>query len=229
MASTIDQVRVLLREAKAMPEDDTPRLVLADWLQDQGDPRGELIALQLQRSRLAEDDSRLVELERRQRQLLSQHVFTWLGPLVDLASVWRFERGLLHVTVRAERLLGDDRADLVHAPLFDWIETLRLTDLAAIHLQRLASSPLLEQLSHLDLTNSGVRHGTLMSLLVSRRLINLRRLTLRGNRISAACIISLPGCRNLHEHCRLDLSDNRLGADIVALLRAYFGDRIQLD
>ena len=38
------------------PEDETPRLVYADWLEDQGDPRGEFIRLQAQLARLAPDD-----------------------------------------------------------------------------------------------------------------------------------------------------------------------------
>ena len=31
------------------PTDDAPRLVYADWLDDQGDPRGELIRVQMAR------------------------------------------------------------------------------------------------------------------------------------------------------------------------------------
>jgi uncharacterized protein (TIGR02996 family) len=39
------ELLTLLREAKERPEDDTPRLVLGDWLTDQGDERGEHIRL----------------------------------------------------------------------------------------------------------------------------------------------------------------------------------------
>ena len=41
----------LLAEIYAAPDDDAPRLVYADWLQERGDPRGEFIALQLERAR----------------------------------------------------------------------------------------------------------------------------------------------------------------------------------
>jgi uncharacterized protein (TIGR02996 family) len=37
----------LLADVLARPQDDGPRLVLADWLAEQGDPRGELISLQI--------------------------------------------------------------------------------------------------------------------------------------------------------------------------------------
>ena len=39
--------KALLAEVIANPEDDLPRMVYADWLQQRGDPRGELITLQL--------------------------------------------------------------------------------------------------------------------------------------------------------------------------------------
>ena len=38
-------------EIWAKPKDDGPREVFADWLIEQGDPRGELIALQIARAR----------------------------------------------------------------------------------------------------------------------------------------------------------------------------------
>ncbi len=41
-------LRALLAACHAEPDDDTPRLVLADWLQEHDDPRGELMRLQCQ-------------------------------------------------------------------------------------------------------------------------------------------------------------------------------------
>jgi uncharacterized protein (TIGR02996 family) len=41
----------LLAEVYASPDDDAPRLVYADWLQERDDPRGEFIALQIARAR----------------------------------------------------------------------------------------------------------------------------------------------------------------------------------
>jgi uncharacterized protein (TIGR02996 family) len=37
----------LLAAVRAEPDDDTPRLVLADWLEERGDPRGEFVRLQV--------------------------------------------------------------------------------------------------------------------------------------------------------------------------------------
>jgi len=68
----------LLAEVYAAPEDDAPRAVLADFLLEKGDPRGELIALQLRA------DKSKAELAR-EKALLAEHGKRWLG---GLAEVW---------------------------------------------------------------------------------------------------------------------------------------------
>lgn len=67
----------LLAAVYAAPHDDAPRLVLADFLLEKGDPRGELIALQLQK------EKGKGELAREQA-LLETHGRKWLGGLADV-------------------------------------------------------------------------------------------------------------------------------------------------
>jgi uncharacterized protein (TIGR02996 family) len=82
----------LFAEVYAHPDDDGPRQVLADFLQERGDPRGELIALQLS----GNNDKRVDEL-------LEQHGKRWLAPLLRVlawspgARATRFARGFLSV------------------------------------------------------------------------------------------------------------------------------------
>jgi uncharacterized protein (TIGR02996 family) len=86
------------------PADDAPRLVYADWLTDQGDPRGEFIHLQCLLGRLAEDDPRRPLVQARERELLERHQDEWLGTLRPLLRRWTFRRGFLDemaVTARA--------------------------------------------------------------------------------------------------------------------------------
>jgi len=84
------QVLAMLSAAKEVPEDDTPRLVLADWLEDSGDPgRAEFIRPQCRGPR--GDAGRL-----RQKALLDRHggpshAPLWRWPLGPLA----WHRGLL--------------------------------------------------------------------------------------------------------------------------------------
>jgi uncharacterized protein (TIGR02996 family) len=87
----------LLAAVHENPLDDGPRLVLADWLQEHGDPRGEFIALQFEaRSRKLTAD----ETERA-GSLLKRHGKSWLGALAPVVSFGKgyasttFERGFL--------------------------------------------------------------------------------------------------------------------------------------
>lgn len=66
----------LLAEVYASPDDDAPREVCADWYSERGDPRGEMITLQLARHR---DPSRA--MSRREHALISKHGKAWAGPL----------------------------------------------------------------------------------------------------------------------------------------------------
>jgi uncharacterized protein (TIGR02996 family) len=74
----------------ADPDDDAPRHVLADYLSDRGDPRGEFISLQLARGRKRIGLARELELQQ-------AHVSEWLGALAVVVDVRRsqFERGFL--------------------------------------------------------------------------------------------------------------------------------------
>ncbi len=75
----------LLASVYQDPDDDSARLVYADWLMEQGDPRGEFIALQFK----ADPDAK-----RRANALLREHKKAWLGPLAHvLRGEVEFRRG----------------------------------------------------------------------------------------------------------------------------------------
>ena len=70
------------------PDDVQRRLVLADALQEAGDPRGELITLQSSRGPGA-------RVSKREKELLAQYRFDFMGPLVRVMGVPEYEGGLL--------------------------------------------------------------------------------------------------------------------------------------
>jgi uncharacterized protein (TIGR02996 family) len=82
------QIDALVREVQAHPDADDARLVLADALLADGDPRGELIALQLADPR---SDRQLDRIE----QLVREYGKHWLGPLREITFRARFQRGFL--------------------------------------------------------------------------------------------------------------------------------------
>jgi uncharacterized protein (TIGR02996 family) len=105
----------LLAAVYAAPFDDAPRAVLADVLTEAGDPRGELIVLQLQRHRGEATRKSL----QRERQLL-RHGNQWYDGLdADGATDIVLERGF-----PASARLG---AGEIRAPGWATIETLFLT------------------------------------------------------------------------------------------------------
>src|SRR5438309_11483 len=82
------------------PDDDTPRLVYADWLEEHGQgERAEFIRVQCNLARLPDDDPRRATLQVREQKLLKEHEGEWTGPLLGLLSgmvtKWRFRRGFV--------------------------------------------------------------------------------------------------------------------------------------
>lgn len=145
----------LLERVFAAPNDDAPRLVLADWLLDQGDPRGEFITLQFRQARheaTVADRRRAYELERAFRA-------QWLGPaltkVLDPARC-RFDRGFLSVlALRPDARAADLRA-LVGLPGLSTVSALALSGLRRPEVleaeYRLLRSPILSGLRTLGLS-----------------------------------------------------------------------------
>jgi uncharacterized protein (TIGR02996 family) len=79
-----------LADIRDAPDDDAPRLIYADWLDDQGRPGGEFIRLQCAQARLPEGDRRRVEIEARLRRL------RWQRPrfVTPRGTIVHFRRGL---------------------------------------------------------------------------------------------------------------------------------------
>src|SRR5215216_4626617 len=79
----------LLAAIRAAPDDDAPRLVYADWLDEHGQPeRAEFIRVQCA---LARRDS--PALRRREAELLAAHHDAFAGQLAAPHLRFRFERG----------------------------------------------------------------------------------------------------------------------------------------
>src|SRR5947209_685613 len=142
--------KAFLGDIAQHPEDDAPRLVFADWLEEHGrEARAEFIRAQCALARMDDGDERRPDLEARQAQLLPAHRKGWAGPLRHWARRWEFRRGFVEgVTLPAEVFL-------LHAQ-----ELFRLAPVRAVHLVdvvghegELASCPHLARLTGLALTD----------------------------------------------------------------------------
>ncbi|QJX00790.1 hypothetical protein FTUN_8428 [Frigoriglobus tundricola] len=96
--------QALIEAIREHPEDDTPRLVLADWYDESGESaRGEFVRVQCELARLDPASARYPELHVRQLQLLAEHEAEWLGEWSERLVRWEFRRGMLdEVAIRPE-------------------------------------------------------------------------------------------------------------------------------
>src|SRR5579884_1262936 len=90
-----------LHDILAHPDDDAPRLIYADWLDEHNDPRGEFIRVQCALAQLSDEDPRRWPLEQREQELLRDHEAKWLPKDVgDAHCVFRrgfVEEAMLYV------------------------------------------------------------------------------------------------------------------------------------
>jgi len=150
-----DILRAFLDDCKTAPDDDAPRLILADWLEDHAGveavhDRGTLLRLQCEAARLPEHDPNAVAMRRQAGELIARHEHLWLGDLAELPAVeTRFVRGMIHVTLAGTDLATP--ASLDASPMsWGWVES--ATVLAAYgELPALAETPLLRHFPRLEL------------------------------------------------------------------------------
>jgi uncharacterized protein (TIGR02996 family) len=115
----------LLEAIYAAPDEDAPRLVYADWLQEEGDPRGEFIALQFARL----TGTPTAKALQRERSLLARHRRKWTGKLWDAvyqSHELRFARGFVD-DVRLN-FRGRDPRRLAGHPGWSTLRTMRGSD-----------------------------------------------------------------------------------------------------
>lgn len=204
----------LLRAAiVARPDEDLPRLVYADFLQEAGhDDRAELIRVQCALERLPANDPERTELTRREAELLAAHKPEWR--IAGLTGTQTFRRGMIEsVETTAEALVRADPEVLRLAP----VRHLRLVN-ADRWTADLAALPLWRRLQSLTLNNNNFGSGNRMSLLDAADMPELRSLSLRNNRLWPEGVLSLAETRVAGQLTRLDLSGNPVGDEGVATL-----------
>jgi len=199
-----------LRTIGERPDDDGPRLVFADWLEEQGDPLGEFIRSQCERLHLPTPEARR-GLARREDELLQAHQREWRHSLPKIEAVqWGpFRRGFVY-NLRvdtADRFLAHAATIFAAAP----IDEVWFTGLNAAGAARLAASPELRRLRVLK--NHGTPTGDegVAALVMSPHVANLRRLLMNGNSIGSDGARAIARSPHLGRLTLLFLHHNRIG------------------
>jgi uncharacterized protein (TIGR02996 family) len=232
--------RAFVEQVRLHPHDDMPRLIYADYLDDAGDPQGELIRVQVELASLPTDDERRVALAARETELLDEYGETWLAPLRELGATGvttrSFHRGLIErVRIDASRFLhtGDELCEI--APALATIElrevaaTPAADDLAACHMPAqisavdlsanrlgpehmatLRHAPWLAQIAVFNLQFNALRDEGVQQL-VQAEMPALRELLLGINQIGPPGALALAHWPTLAHVEQLSLRVNPLG------------------
>jgi uncharacterized protein (TIGR02996 family) len=174
--------RALIAAIRDHPDDDTPRLVCADWFEEQGGDAGvaraDFIRTQVALARLAPTDPRQSELRARELRLLKRHAATWCGSHFAFKKV-RFRRGFIeYVHLHLTHPLHHRRQLFALEPVRDVSLTgwLRASDDLV---RRVAACPELANVDTLRIHHQGPHkapRSNLVLLLESPHLTRLRAL-----------------------------------------------------
>jgi uncharacterized protein (TIGR02996 family) len=207
------------------PEDDVVRLIYADWLEDNGDPRGEFIRAQVELAQLTTDSPRRRELAFRAHQLLGLHGEEWSTPLRSFVEEWQFSRGFINkVTISANSLVSHAEDLFRLAPL----QRIRLIG-ADGDIGFLSALPGWAPITSLDLIANNLSADLLTAMIDAPALRQLKRLVLCGNPIGeagAAILVEKPHFSALHE---LQCGGNAFSLDSRKNLQGRFGSRLTFE
>lgn len=236
------EVLAFLADIKAHPLDRTPRLVLADWLEERDDARGTLLRNQWEQRSTDLAPARRLELCAQERALIQQHQDAWLGPLKTHVTSWAFQRGLVQLQSSPDRLVREDA--LVGSEALAWVETIRLNGdtaraahylatrtlqtacvldcswcrLLAPELVGLAHAAPFPYLRELLLNTCNIGHAGLGAIASSTAFPALRDLHLSGCGLDDSDLALLAAGTLVNQLHRLDLRNNRIGRDGVRAL-----------
>jgi uncharacterized protein (TIGR02996 family) len=217
--------------------DDLPRLVLADWLDENDDPeRAELIRLQLALARGRDEDPDRPAQRIRAAQLVRRNAERWLGDARRLYDEAHIENGFLTICATPRQLLDHPPAELP-GPISRWVEALKVYN-RQDGLNEVVSSPILGCFSRIafdrdayfddnvKLGNAGAER-----LAANPHLAGLRSLDLETNGVRPKGVAALAQAEQLAGLQRLRLYSNHLGdVGAVALAKApWLANLVHLD
>ncbi|MBP3958888.1 TIGR02996 domain-containing protein [Gemmata sp. G18] len=218
----------LLTAILAHPDEDTPRLVFADWLDENGQPeRAEFIRLQIKYVRGGDTNP---QAHSRLLHLLSVHERTWLGFVAEGDEEWHFRRGF------PEQLTINVRDLLARWEVFASVGSLR--DLCVIggrkrtveELVRARWAPSWKRFSlHADFAYDGGLVGCepmIVNLASCPQVSRLEELNLTGFEVSPRAAHALTTSEHLVPLARLCFRSVVWSSETRAVLSNRFGDRL---
>src|SRR5262249_30792937 len=182
----------LYRAICANPDEDTPRLAFADFLQEEGGKENAFRAEYIRGAiRLAREDrwspawhtaqEAFERVERKIAQRLAQHKLDWVAHLRGRVGAFEIERGFVHhITVHSKRFVTEAEKFFEQDP----IRSVRFVSLAAargtVPVKQLFACPHLARVGKLSLDESQLTDSNLAVIGASPHLRKLQAISLTG-------------------------------------------------
>jgi uncharacterized protein (TIGR02996 family) len=221
----MNEGEALLAAILAAPDDDTPRLVYADWLDEHDQPeRAEFIRVQIA---LAHGST--LALRAREKVLLALYKAEWLAPLKTAGEPLhgtahgQFRRGFVEIVwMTALEFVIQAEALFARIP----VRELRATKTLSVGFRALLRCPLLARLTGLDFSDRLFGDRDVWELASSTNVGALRILRLRGCRITDTGALRLAQVKFDCPLRELDVSHNPITTVGLDALRKRYGDAV---
>ena len=223
----------LLAAILAEPDEDTPRLMYADWLDEEGEyERAELIRAQIELARTPDRDAvpwnpRVAGLRATVRRILERRSAEWLdrlrgrdGPLGSEGVHAAYRRGFVEVVwMSAAWYVG--RAEVLFRSLP--LRELRVTFATQESFANLLACPHFPRLDTLDVSGFTLGDGLFVQLARCRAAAELRGLRARACGITDASALRLADFEYEWKPREIDVSLNAIGPAGLDALRGRYG------
>lgn len=186
--------RGLLDDVIENPDDDTPRLVMADWLEERGDEvavnRARFIRLQLSRAKVSEHSPEAWASRREENRLLSKHRSEWLGRLEKITSKVTFDRGFPDDVVAGVAVFQKNADALFSLTPVRRLQILRISQ-TKLTMADLAAVDGMKRLRGLSVRNSSLGDARVADLLRVLKMPHLAELDLTGTDLGPRALAAL--------------------------------------
>lgn len=199
------------------PEDDGPRLVYADWLEEHGQTaRAELIRVQIELPRATPRSRERTALAKREKALLAEHKADWFPEFEGWkASHYAVRRGFVDaIEVRGQLFLDKLEEQFRRQPIYD----VNLTAVNRDMVLQVARMPRLTRLRHLGLPQADIDLAVLREFLASPFLDRLTLLHIPLNAVGSAGLELIAGSPSLANLRHLNVKHNHIGPEGVQAL-----------
>lgn len=212
----------LWRAVRDAPDDVQPRLILADFLNERGDPRGAFINAQCRLAERGLSPASRHAFNVQAKKLLRENAREWAGPVLAMGASYEFRSGFLYKLSGNIDLVLDGWWDLLDMEPVVHVE---LTGARAESVARLIGSELPGQLRHLtirgDIGDDGV------CALAEADLQTIERLNLRDVDMSDDGLFGLLAASEFRP-LRLTLTGNAItDAGVTALASSAIVERLE--